>query len=161
MSELKTYTFVYDEIAKLIILPVIFKTNNCMMKVETLIDTGAAASYISSFVSTSLNLQLTGNIYHVKFGEDDATRPSVYANLILSSDICFSNKELTVLKDEPRAYDAIIGMDILSKTDYSVSNYSGHTTFILRIPSQAEIEYGDIEDIDLLMDKIEDTLLST
>ena len=53
MSELKTYTFVYDEIAKLIIIPVIFKTNNCMMKVKTLIDTGAAASYISSFVSTS------------------------------------------------------------------------------------------------------------
>lgn len=87
MSELKTYTFVYDEIAKLIIIPVIFKNNNCMMKVKMLIDTGAAASYISSFVSTSLNLQLTGNVYHVKFGEDDAIRPSVYANLILSSDI--------------------------------------------------------------------------
>ncbi len=69
MREVKTYTYIYNEIARLIVIPVIFKTDSCMMKVQTLIDTGAAASYVSSFVSTSLNLQLTGNIYHVKFGE--------------------------------------------------------------------------------------------
>lgn len=60
MREVKTYTYIYNEIARLIVIPVIFKTDSCMMKVQTLIDTGAAASYVSSFVSTSLNLQLTG-----------------------------------------------------------------------------------------------------
>lgn len=110
---------------------------------------------------TILNLQLTGNIYHVKFGEKDANRPSVLANLILSSDIYFQNQELTVLEDEPRVYDAIIGMDILSSMDYSISNYDNHTIFTLRTPSQAEIKYGEPEDIDLLIDKIEDQFLST
>lgn len=161
MREVKTYTYIYNEIARLIVIPVIFKTDSCMMKVQTLIDTGAAASYVSSFVSTSLNLQLTGNIYHVKFGEKDANRPSVLANLILSSDIYFQNQELTVLEDEPRVYDAIIGMDILSSMDYSISNYDNHTIFTLRTPSQAEIKYGEPENIDLLIDKIEDQFLST
>lgn len=161
MREVKTYTYIYNEIARLIVIPVIFKTDSCMMKVQTLIDTGAAASYVSSFVSTSLNLQLTGNIYHVKFGEKDANRSSVLANLILSSDIYFQNQELTVLEDEPRVYDAIIGMDILSSMDYSISNYDNHTIFTLRTPSQTEIKYGEPEDIDLLIDKIEDQFLST
>lgn len=165
MSEGKSYTFTCDEIAKLIIIPVIFEHNNHIMKTKALIDTGAAFSYISQFISDSLSIPQTGKIYRVQFGEDKADRPSVKTTLILSSDILFENEEFTVLKDEPRLYDAIIGMNILSRTDFSVSNYNGQTIFSFRLPSQGEIKYGDAIDheVDLknVMDKIEDALLST
>ena len=165
MSEEKSYTFTCDGIAKLIIVPVIFKHNTCIMKARALIDTGAAFSYISQFISDSLSMPQTGRIYHVQFGEDGANRPSVRATMILSSNISFENEELTVLKDEPRLYDAIIGMNILSRTDFSISNYNGHTIFTFRTPSQGEIKYSDVldheADIKNIMDKMEDELLST
>ena len=164
MSEIKTYTFTFDTIARLIIIPAVFRYNNCIMKVKALIDTGAAASYITEFVAKSLNIPTTGKIYRVKFAEESAERQSIKADMILSSEVFFSDEEFTLLKDEPRTYDAVIGMNLLTRTDFSISNFNGHTTFSLRIPSIEETKYGNVsteKDIDLLMDKIEDSLLST
>ena len=164
MPEPKTYTFTYDEIARLIIIPTIFKYNRCIMKVRTLIDTGAAASYITKFVTDSLKIPTTGKIYRVQFAEKSANRQSVKADMILSSEISFCDKEFTVLEDEPRTYDAIIGMDILTQTDFSISNFDNHTMFTLRIPSVEEIKYGGDttqQDVELLMDRFENTFLST
>lgn len=155
----KTYTFVCNEIAKLIIIPTIFRHNGCIMKVRTLIDTGAANSYVSQYVSKCLSIPETGNLYHVKFAEKDAVRSSIVSDIILSSDVSFDAEEFTVLEDEPRTYDAIIGMNILSRLDFSVSNHSGHTIFTFRYPAQGDIKYGDTviseTAIDSLMEDIQ------
>ena len=165
MAEVKTYTITYDEVQKSIIIPAVLEHNNRAAKVRALVDTGAVASYVMQWVVDGLDFPETGNIYQVKFGEDEAIRSSVVANLILSSDVSFTNKEFTVLKDSNRDYDAIIGMNILSRTDFSISNYNGHTVFSFQLPSQEEIKYGDAfdheTDVKNIMDNIEDQLLST
>lgn len=38
-------------------------------------------------------------------------------------------------------YDAVIGMDIICKGDFAITNKNGHTTFAFRIPSQEEIVF--------------------
>lgn len=165
MAESKTYTIVYNEVQKSIIIPAILEHNNCTAKVRILVDTGAVANYVMQWIVDGLGFPKTGNIYQVKFGEDEAIRHSVTANLVLSSNISFTNEEFTVIKSSNRDYDVIIGMDILSHTDYSISNYNGHTIFSFRLPSQGEIKYGDTidheTDIKNIMDKMEDALLST
>ena len=165
MVKLKTYTAIYNDVQKSIIIPAILERNNRVAKVRALVDTGAVASYAMQCVVDGLGFPKTGNIYQVKFGENEAIRESVTANLILSSDISFINEEFTVIKDSNRDYDAIIGMNILSRTDFSISNYNGHTVFSFRCPPQEEIKYGDVldheADVDHIIDKIEDILLST
>ena len=131
MAEVKTYTITYDEVQKSIIIPAVLEHNNRAAKVRALVDTGAVASYVMQWVVDGLDFPETGNIYQVKFGEDDA----------------------------------IIGMNILSRTDFSISNYNGHTVFSFQLPSQEEIKYGDAfdheTDVKNIMDNIEDQLLST
>ena len=37
--------------------------------------------------------------------------------------------------------DVLIGMDIISKGDFAVSNYNGKTQFSFRLPSQEDVDY--------------------
>ena len=37
--------------------------------------------------------------------------------------------------------DILIGMDIISKGDFAISNYNGKTQFSFRLPSQQDVDY--------------------
>ena len=40
-------------------------------------------------------------------------------------------------------FDVLIGMDIISKGDFSISNYGGHTVFSFRSPSMGTTDYAE------------------
>ena len=41
-----------------------------------------------------------------------------------------------------RGHNVLIGMDIISKGDFAISNYRGRTMFTYRIPSRGDIDFG-------------------
>ena len=99
------------------------------------------------------------------FAKGHDTLPVVSANLIFSNRVYFTSKDLIVIDNDDCSYGMIVGMDILSKGDIAISNFDGHTTFTFRMPSQEEVKYSaDLvtdDSIDFLLDKIEDSFLST
>ena len=60
-------------------------------------------------------------------------------NLRLPSNVLFPGLLVTlgVLKDA----DVLIGMDIIAKGDFAVTNFGGRTTFTFRMPSRGVIDF--------------------
>lgn len=44
-------------------------------------------------------------------------------------------------KISEQGIDVLIGMDVISKNDFAISNYNGKTQFSFRIPSQNDVDY--------------------
>lgn len=159
MSEIKTYTFESDELVRKVIVPVIFKNGTSVVKARALIDTGATGNFVTEWIPKTIMAPKLPKTSYIVFAEGGGFKDIYSMDLILSRDVIFKNEEFTAIKDENRDYDAVIGMNILTRTDFSFSNYNGHTIFTFRIPSQEEIKYGDNNvteaDIDNLMDEFE------
>lgn len=158
------FTVVFDKIVEQITIPVILEHNGCSSKLLALIDTGAMHSTIPLLEARFLKLQQVG-IVDAVFAKGHDTLPVVSANLIFSNKVYFTSKDLIVIDNDDCSYGMIVGMDILSKGDIAISNFDGHTTFTFRMPSQEEVKYSaDLvtdDSIDFLLDKIEDSFLST
>lgn len=165
MPGLKTYTVVYDKIVNSIIVPVIFKSGDSVVRVKAIIDTGATSSFVSDWIPAGFNAIKCPELSLTTFGEGYDIRSVYKMDMILSSGVSFQNEFFTSLKDQNRSYDAVIGMNILSRTDFSISNYNGRTTFTLRIPSQSETLYSkpiDAEsDLNNLLDNFENEILNS
>ena len=158
------FTVVFDKIVDQITIPVIVEHNKYSSKLLALIDTRAMHSTIPAHVAKTFGLEKT-RVVGTRFAKGRDILPVVRANLIFSNKVYFKDKDFIVIDNEDCPYDMIIGLDILSQGDTAISNYSEHTTFTFRKPSQAEVIYSDDlitnESIDYLMNKIEDDLLST
>jgi predicted aspartyl protease len=101
-------------------------------------DTGATSSVITEKVVTELGLQpISMARVHHAHGQTDA---EVYlVNIALPNNVAFAGVRVT--KGELRGTDTLIGMDIIGRGDFAVSNYNGKTTFSFRIPSIACIDF--------------------
>jgi hypothetical protein len=105
-------------------------------------DTGATASVITQAVVDKCGLKPTGMIQvHGVHGTDVAETYAV--NIGLPNLVRF--KMLTVTKGKlVGGAEALIGMDIITAGDFSISNYNGRTIMSFRVPS--------IEDRDFVKD---------
>lgn len=105
-------------------------------------DTGATSSAISSVAAEFLQLKRIGKV--VASGIYKSKRVnSYYAQLYLSE-----NVRIPIFPSEyqepPRdGVDCIIGMDVISQGDLTISNYKGHTRFCFRIPSAGDIDLAE------------------
>lgn len=105
---------------------------------KALWDTGATNTVISKNVINALALKPIGQtkVFHAK---GDAIS-NVYAiNLFLPNQVAFSFVKVT--EGDLNGFDILIGMDIITAGDFSVTNVGGKTTFSFRIPSSKEIDY--------------------
>lgn len=92
-----------------------------MIEFNAVWDTGASASAISQKVVDALNLVPTGKgISKTAAGEVEVNTYSV--NIMLPMDVGFSSLPVSCNKMEP---DILIGMDIISRGDFSVTNKDG------------------------------------
>lgn len=98
-------------------------------------DTGASTSCITSNIVKKYNLTSTGKSDFFTGGHCKSRSTDVYSiDLMFRDDFVFNN--LRVLKIEKHdVFDIIIGMDVISKGDFAVSNLNGKTSFSFRIPS--------------------------
>lgn len=104
-------------------------------------DTGATNSSISGKIVDALGLPTLGVIpVRTANGTNETTEHMI--------DIGLPNKlvvpNLLVSKGNFGAdanYDVLIGMDVITRGDFAVSNFNGKTAFTFRIPSMELIDY--------------------
>ena len=101
-------------------------------------DTGATNSVITKKVVDELGLKPTGVVeVHHAHGKTNA---NVYlVNIILPNKVVLPIIRVTegVLNE----VDLLIGMDVITQGDFSITNKNGKTTMSFRIPSCKEIDY--------------------
>lgn len=113
--------------------------NYPLMQCRAIWDTGATGSVITSRVVSSCNLKPI-SVCNVQ-GVHGPQQSNVYLiNIILPNGVLFHE----VVATEgflPDGDDLLIGMDIISTGDFSVTNKDGLTCFSFRVPSQHHIDY--------------------
>ena len=101
-------------------------------------DTGATSTVITKKIAHELDLKPTGKsrVYHAN-GEDIVN--TYYINLLLLNGVAFSTIKVT--EGDLNGADVLIGMDIISRGDFSISNVNNNTVFSFRIPSIHEVDF--------------------
>ncbi len=102
-------------------------------------DTGATNSVITKSTASTLGLLPISKaiVYHAG-GQSEA---NVYLmNIYLPNDILVPSM-LVAECDDNEGFGIIIGMDIISHGDFSITNVGGNTVFSFRIPSIETIDY--------------------
>nr|WP_315421727.1 SEC-C metal-binding domain-containing protein [uncultured Pedobacter sp.] len=108
-------------------------------------DTGASGSAISKSIVDKLGLKPVGQSksYH-------ANGMSIvnvyYINIFLPNQVGFQFIQVTEGKLE--GFDMLIGMDIITMGDFSITNVGGKTMFSFRVPSIKSIDYT-VEESDI------------
>ncbi len=105
-------------------------------------DTGAMRTCISKRLVERLNLKPIGmaNMGHAN-GTSEV--PTHMVNIGLPNNVGFHS--LVVLECDLGGADVLIGMDIISKGDFAVTNTGGKTLFSFRIPSTQKIDFLSID----------------
>ena len=107
-------------------------------------DTGASCSSISKDAAEKLGLipDSSATIYHA----NGQSVVNVYdVRLALPNKALFPF--VTVVEGTYSGFDLLIGMDIITKGDFSISNMNGKTTFSFRIPSCKETDFMAEQDL--------------
>lgn len=101
-------------------------------------DTGASGTVISKEVVDKLGLKpiWKSKVFHAS-GESIV---NVYAiNLFLPNQVAFQFVKVT--EGILSGFDLLIGMDIITTGDFSITNVGGKTTFSFRFPSVKEVDF--------------------
>lgn len=102
-------------------------------------DTGATGCAITKKVADAIGAIPTG-IVRVGSVHGPADVNEYVVNLHLPNQITISEVEVTELCDEAGC-DVLIGMDVMVRGDFAVSNYGGKTYFTFRVPSMENSDY--------------------
>lgn len=103
-------------------------------------DTGATASVVSRRVIDKCGLKPTGMAQAHTAGGIVPTE-TYLVNIMLPNGVGFSN--ITVTRgDLSEGADILIGMDIITRGDFVITNKNGNTVFSFRFPSQAVIDFA-------------------
>ena len=102
-------------------------------------DTGAMGSVITEDVVTRCGLKPTGMV-QVHGVHGAATAETYLVNLVLPNRVAFANIRVTKGQLAGGA-DALIGMDIITRGDLSITNMNGKTVMSFRCPSCEAVDF--------------------
>ena len=101
-------------------------------------DTGATNTVISPKIVTALRLPTFGEIE--VWGVSGPSQTTVHViDLWLPNFVAIP--KLMVTMGIIRNIDVLIGMDVINKGDFAISNFEGRTSFTFRIPSMKFTDY--------------------
>ena len=100
-------------------------------------DTGAQFTFISPRIVDALGLKPTGRGRFMGIGGDQES-DTFTVHIVLSNGKVMQNAE--VYCSDLDDYDLLIGMDIITQTDFLITNQDGKTTFQFRTPSEGGME---------------------
>lgn len=102
-------------------------------------DTGATGTVITKAVVDKLNLKPVRKT-KVRHANGESIVNVYYINLFLPNQVAFKFIPVTegILGDD---VSVLIGMDVITKGDFAVTNFNGRTTFSFRVPSIEEIDF--------------------
>lgn len=101
-------------------------------------DTGATATVITQRVVDACGLKPIG-MTQVHGVNGIAESEIFIISLRLLNGVGFPNVRVT--KGQLQGIDVLIGMDIISMGDFSITSGKGNTVFSFRLPSQHEVDY--------------------
>lgn len=113
---------------------------NSSFEVDAIWDTGASGTCISDEVALKLNLPVTG-MCEIKTPSGTMEVPMYLVDIHLPNNVIM--KDVTVMgsKIGEQGLGALIGMDIISRGDFAVSNFNGKTVFSFVAPSMQVIDF--------------------
>ena len=136
------FTEVYSHISRDLISTATIISNGKEYKTKLAMwDTGASFTCISNKIIQELNLQPFDEIkMYTPSGIDIRERYHVGIKLateaVYIEDVVVADSEI-----DKQGLDVLIGMDIITMGDFSVSNYNGKTVFSFRFPSLEVTDY--------------------
>jgi len=115
-------------------------TNATKFNTRGIWDTGATSTVITKNVVDALNLKPTGQTYVNTASQSNLLVDTYLIDLFLSNSLRISGVQVTVgvITD---GVDCLIGMDVISLGDFSITNFNKKTTMSFRIPSLHEVDY--------------------
>lgn len=108
-------------------------------KYNAIWDTGATGTAITQKVVDECGLKPIGRAI-VQTAKGQIQTPVYFANIYLPQRVCIYN--LRVTQVDIRNADVLIGMDVMSKGDFAISNKDGRTAFSFRVPSCDCIDFA-------------------
>lgn len=134
------FTSKYDGISNCLRNHVFVEYGGEEMLALALWDTGASVTCISKCVVEKLGLIPTGKqrMYTPSGG---GTANTYLLNIKLPNNILIPAIKVCDSEIDKQGLDVLIGMDIISKGDFAVSNYNGKTVFSFRTPSKQLTDY--------------------
>lgn len=146
-ENISAFTKTYSSLSNVIITPVKVSKNNInetenALDVKAIWDTGATDCAISRQIAENLGLiPIQKTIVCTANGE---ALQNVYAiNLALPNNVLLSNVVVTEVPSIGSA-DMLIGMSVITKGDFSISNYNNETVMSFRIPSLTKTDYVEL-----------------
>lgn len=115
-------------------------------------DTGATRTCISEELAGELNLIPSGKTF-INTPSGSSTQNTYLADLHLPNGVVVKNVMIIDAKIGNQKIDLLIGMDIITLGDFSVSNFNNKTYFSFRTPSQKHADYCSEGRIDALIGK--------
>jgi len=109
------------------------------VRTTALWDTGATSSVLTATVAKQLALTSVG-LLQVKHAGGSDHRNAYVVNFFLPNMVVVSNVMVSECADTGQ-FGAIIGMDIIARGDFSLTNVNGETWASFRIPSVSPIDY--------------------
>jgi hypothetical protein len=108
-------------------------------QIRAMWDTGATGSSISASTVAKLALTPTGTqiVSHL---DGSATKNAYDINLYLSDEIIFAGIRVAECRDYEH-FDFILGMEVITSGDFSITNFENQTWVSFRTPSMARIDY--------------------
>lgn len=103
-------------------------------------DTGATNTCISEEIARRYQLKPIGKV-RSKTPSGILTSSVYFLDIILNNEVIFPSWQVVESKIGAQGIDILIGMDIISKGDFAISNYNGSTQFTFRIPSKKHADF--------------------
>lgn len=132
--------YVIDDIKQILTYNIKIQSNNKIMNVASLWDTGAATTCISKNVVKTLNLTSNEEVYIDT--PSGRSKTKIYEiDIILPNEVYLKNIKVYETTIGDQGFDLLIGMDIISKGDFCVSGVNGVITASFRYPAQGVTDY--------------------
>jgi len=103
-------------------------------------DTGATKSVVTEATARALGLTPVGTTL-VNHAGGSSSHNTYLINFYLPNNVCVYGVLVSECPDIAGSFGAIIGMDIISQGDFSITNCNGQTWMTFRVPSIQPIDY--------------------
>lgn len=109
-------------------------------KISAIWDTGATNTVITKKVADELGLVPTG-MTQMNTANGVAFSPTFIVDIGFEKGLLIQSVKVSQVDDLSGGCDALIGMDIISIGDFSITNHNRKTCMSFRFPSSHEIDY--------------------
>lgn len=107
------------------------------VKLKALIDTGATGSCISRRLAAACRLEQISAV-QIFSAQGASVSPLYEVDIVLPNGSTFEKVSVMEVAGSNN-FDVILGMDILTKCDFAISNVDGEMIFTMRIPSSNKV----------------------